>query len=231
MTKKELDELPDSESPSGVCPRCGYPSSFAVGHPVGVSWDFGTTIDGLPTETQRAVILSCRHCRQGVVVIEEQYAKKPEGRRSGGREVHHRGIYWWPLPETETSGDVPDSISSAYTEARTVLAANCPRAAAAMARRTLEAICDDQGASDGSLASRLEALSKSGALHPSLTEWSKEIRLVGNVGAHFDPITKVSRQDAYQLISFIREMLKVLYELPAEIGRRRSERRPDKSKE
>jgi hypothetical protein len=73
----------------------------------------------------------------------------------------------------------------------------------------------------GTLADRLDALAKSGLLHSSLTEWAKEVRLVGNTGAHFDPLNPVSRTDAEQLVSFVREVLKFLYELPANLARRR----------
>jgi hypothetical protein len=42
------------------------------------------------------------------------------------------------------------------------------------------------------------------------------------VGAHFDPIETVSKEDAQQLLSFVRELLRFLYELPAELARRRA---------
>ena len=91
-----------------------------------------------------------------------------------------------------------------------------------MARRTLEAIAVDKGELKGSLAEWLRALGVKGVLHPTLSEWAKEVRLVGNTGAHFDPIQQVSSEDAQQLINFVRELLRYLYELPAELARRRS---------
>jgi len=113
-------------------------------------------------------------------------------------------------------------IASAFGEAITALSANCPRAAAIMARRTVEAIAADKGEPNGTLAHRLASLATRGVLQPSLADWAKEVRLVGDLGAHFDPIKPVSKEDAEQLLKFIRELLRYFYELPAELARRRS---------
>jgi len=90
-----------------------------------------------------------------------------------------------------------------------------------MARRTLEAITVDKGETQGVLADRLKNLAAKGVLQPTLADWAKEVRLVVNVGAHFDPIKQISKEDAQQLISFIRELLRYLYEMPADLARRR----------
>ena len=91
-----------------------------------------------------------------------------------------------------------------------------------MARRTLEAIAVDKGETTGTLAERLRSMSSKGLLHPTLADWTKEVRLIGNLGAHFDPINKVSQDDARQLIDFIRELAKFLYVLPFELNQRRA---------
>ncbi|MGZ3240890.1 MAG: DUF4145 domain-containing protein, partial [Burkholderiaceae bacterium] len=59
-------------------------------------------------------------------------------------------------------------------------------------------------------------------LQPTLADWAKEVRLVGNSGAHFDPINIVSKDDASQLIDFVRELAKYIYVLPFELNERRS---------
>ena len=61
-----------------------------------------------------------------------------------------------------------------------------------MARRTLEGIAFEQGEVKGDLVKRLDALSSRGILLYGLVDWAREVRLVGNVGAHFDPIAEVS---------------------------------------
>lgn len=90
-----------------------------------------------------------------------------------------------------------------------------------MARRTLEAMCAEQGISEKTLAQSVSALVAIGKLVPSLGDWAKEVRLVGNKSAHFDPFEDVAAEDVAQLLSFLIELLKFTYELPAELKRRR----------
>ena len=60
-------------------------------------------------------------------------------------------------------------------------------------------------------------------LLPSLAEWASEVRLVGNIGAHYDPLEIVSKKDSSDLLGFTRELIKYLYEIPANLERRRQE--------
>jgi hypothetical protein len=135
-------------------------------------------------------------------------------------------MHWWPLPGAMISPDVPPKIGHTFDESVRAASAGCPRASAVMARRTLEAVADEQGATGSTLVARLQSLTSTGKLHPSLAEWVREVRLVGNRGAHFDPIEDVSPEDAKQLIGFVRELLRHVYELPAELNRRRSRQTP-----
>jgi len=226
---QENDGAPDSHRPSGLCPRCGKQSSFEIMGSLPVTFDyelFSTSRDGQskPELIDRVTSLVCRHCKQGIVVIEEQWiGEHPKKKQQSGGIESFRGIHWWPLPEAKLSSDVPANIASVFAEAVLTLSANCPRASAVMSRRTLEAITVEKGEMKGSLAERLANLGTKGVLHPTLSEWAKEVRLVGNVGAHFDPIEQVTIDDARQLVNFIRELLKFLYELPAELQKRRSQ--------
>jgi hypothetical protein len=219
--------LPDSTTPSGLCPRCGKQSSFEIIGSLPVTFDGSRLLswngNSTPSAIDRVSVLICRHCKQGTVVIEEEWiGDTPRSKGVSSGAVTLRGFNWWPLPDSNMSADIPPDIADAFSEAATVLSANCPRSAVVMLRRTLEAITVDRGESTGSLAQRLKNLSDKGVFHPSLQEWIKEVRLIGNAGAHFDPINKVEMEDAKQLQSFTRELLKYMYELPAELNRRRS---------
>ena len=73
--------LPDSSTPSGLCPRCGKQSSFDVIGSLPVTFDltmFAMRPDGAkePLVSDRVSSLICRHCHQG-------------GRR------RRRGTDWW----------------------------------------------------------------------------------------------------------------------------------------
>ena len=224
------DGLPDSTRPQGLCPRCLKQSSFDVVGSQAVTFDPESYIAEKSGGTTRVHIdqisvLYCRNCQQGVVVVEEQLVggrswREPNGK--GGGVITWRGIHWWPSAAAHVSPDVPNEIAQVFQEAVQALHAECPRASAVMARRTLEAVTVDKGASGKTLFERLNNMAASGVLPPTLADWAKEVRLVGNTGAHFDPITTVSKEDSAQLISFVRELLKYLYELPAELARRRT---------
>ena len=218
--------LPDTEHPGELCPRCDKQSSFDCSQALPLSSDgrylIGRGEDPMPTSHERAVVLVCRNCGQGVLVLEEQWTGDHRSiEHRGGGVITWRGFHWWPLPGTSLHKAVPGAVRGAFEEAVTALAANCPRAAAVMARRTLEAITTDKGELTGTLAQRLNTLGNKGLLHPTLAEWTKEVRLIGNVGAHFDPIDDVTKEDAQQLVEFIRELAKFLYELPFELNERR----------
>lgn len=223
--------LPDSDRPSGLCPRCTKQTSFqAIGSlPVTFQKDvFAHGRDGSVSNphVEQATVLICRHCSHGVVVVEEQHVGGVHYSKSNGGVVAWRGIHWWPLPDTVMSQDIPGPIASAFSEAARSLSSQCPRAAAVMARRTLEAVADQYSATGANLAARLQWLASNGRLHSTLADWAKEVRLVGNRGAHFDPIQDVSLEDARDLIAFVRELLKYLYELPADLARRRQNASP-----
>jgi hypothetical protein len=225
---EENEGLPDSHRPSGLCPRCGKQSSFESCGSLPVTFDYETYFVEKEGTTgndtiDRVSSLICRHCRQGIVVVEEQWiGNAPRSKMTGGGVITFRGIHWWPLPESRMAPDVPGEIASAFAEAGTALSANCPRASVVMARRTLEAITVDKGETIGTLAERLEVLGTKGILHPTLSDWAKEVRVAGNLGAHFDPIRHISSADAAQLLNFLRELLNYLYVLPAALAKRRS---------
>jgi len=217
------DGLPDSDVKAGLCPRCMKQSSFDVISTIPVTFDGGYIIEHsgshIPTHSDQVSVLVCRHCRQGIVAVEEQYYEESSDSKFGGKIIRHRGIYWWPLPSVEKSEEIPESIVEAFSEAERALAANCPRAAAVMARRTIEAVTDNLGKTSGTLYKRLEILKNEGTLHPTIYDWASGIRILGNVGAHYDPLQSISRDEASELIAFVRELLKYVYEFPARLGK------------
>lgn len=98
---------PDSTDPTGVCPRCGEKSSFEVGPSCPVSFGGGYSLAAggsapTPRELDRATVLFCRNCNQGVTVIEEQWVGDHPSRDGIGRGgvVTWRGIHWWPPPRS-----------------------------------------------------------------------------------------------------------------------------------
>ncbi len=222
------DGLPDSYRPNGLCPRCGKQSSFELIGELPVTFSGGIVhpSGGQPyrSYSDKVTCLVCRHCNQGVVVIEEEWIDDHPSRLGFGKggEISFRGVSWWPLQQSNLSKDIPDEIIDIFSEATTTYYAKAPRATAVMLRRTVEAITAHFGEDKGNLAHRLQVLKDKNILQPSLSEWAKEIRLIGNQGAHYDPANKVTMEDAKQLMNFVEELMKYLFVLPAELNRRRN---------
>ena len=220
---------PDSNRPGGLCPRCEKQSSFEEIGALPLTFDGGRVFerDGTttPTHNERATVLVCRHCHQGVLVVEEQWTGEHRSReRQGGGAITWRGFYWWPLVGATLHEAVPATVRSAFHEAATALSANCSRASAVMARSALEAIARDQGETKGnSLAAKLQSLAARGLLLPTLAEWAKEVRLIANDAAH-DPLSEVSIEDARQLVTFIGQLADYIYVMPFQIKQRRAEK-------
>jgi hypothetical protein len=219
------DGLPDSHRPSGLCPRCIKQSSFETTGSLPVTFDGGRVVStGKPTFDERASVFLCRHCRQGFVVVELEWAggalKRHDPKAHGA--IEWRGHHWWPVAGSTLHPSVPEPVRSTFEEASKCLAAQCPRAAAAMARCALEATVSDQGESSGALAARLQRLADKGTLQPMLAKWAKEVRLLGNDAVH-DLTRSVLVEDARQLIDFIQELTKYLYVMPHDLDKRLSQ--------
>jgi hypothetical protein len=226
---------PDSTDPSGPCPRCGRVSNFAKIGDLPVS--FGGSVLQRPDGTSerdavdRVSSLMCQGCGQATAVIEEKWVGDQPVRSgvSRGGMVTYRGVHWWPAPGAgDLDAAIPEAIREAYAEGIRTLGVRSPRAAAVMFRRTLEAVVDDKGgpaakaAAGKNLASALSEMVKEGTLDPNLADWAKEIRIVGNVGAHFDPLGDVQQAEAESLAKLLRSMLEYLYEMPARVQRTRT---------
>jgi Domain of unknown function (DUF4145) len=226
MPERGPDRLPDSTDPSGPCPRCGNRSNYGLTatHPVTYTSLQPAPSTGIRPSTERVAVLECMGCRQGVVVVERDLS------RSQG-PIAWQGFHWWPAPgAADLDPDIPEPVSSAFSEGMRALSANCPRAAAVMFRGMLAAVVRDQASEDAqrapNLYQQLKAMEQEGTLYPSLVEWAAEIRLVGNAGAHPDQLEPVDQVEAADLARLCRHLLTMVYETPARIRRARQQPGP-----
>jgi hypothetical protein len=176
---------------------------------------------------QQLAVMQYAYCQQNIVVIEEELHDGQRGKQSG--LVSWRGIHWWPTPGSMDLGpDIPSDVASAYSEGMRALSVKAPRAAVVMFRGMLAHFVKDKGSAaaqaKNSLYHSLEQMSQDGSLHPSLVEWAKEIRVLGNAAAHPDSLDPVSEDEAAELGRLCRELLRVVYEIPASITRSRAAR-------
>ena len=237
VTESNPETAPDSNDPTGLCPRCGRTSNYDALGSLPLTFGGGYSIDsdgrGKLDVLDRVTTMRCSGCRQATAVVEEQWIgdhPARDGIGSGGT-VTYRGIFWWPPPSSaDLDKAIPSELRQGYGEGMRALAAQAPRAAAVMLRRTVEALVRDRGseaaqkALEVNLAKGLRVMADEHTLDPNLAAWAHEIRLVGNVAAHFDPIEDVTLPEATDLAKLTRQLMHYVYELPASIQRKRESR-------
>jgi Domain of unknown function (DUF4145) len=215
LVTTDPDSLPTLQDLTGPCPRCGRTAAFAALNP-----NMPIKQDG----SELANVLKCMGCNDSLVVIERVIQP------SNPQEPFIReGIHWWPVPgSADLDPAIPPEVSSAFSEGMRALSVRAPRAAVVMFRGMLAQIVADKGTPEAQakrdLYQQLDQMKQDGSLHPTLVEWAREIRVVGNAGAHPDPLSAVSEEEAADLGRLCRQMLSVIYELPAKITRSRAAR-------
>lgn len=212
--------LPSSETKNGLCPRCNRLVSFKEVDTDPFTYNFHISGYGYKKETkygvlEQVVILECQNCFHNTVVIEKEVRIKTEGPPKYKWVAYH----WFPLPEDISIPSIPIDIASTYKEGIRALYANCPRAAAAMARKTLELITVDKKETSGDLKTRINNLYKKGALTETLFKVSDKIRYLGNAAAHNDIGVEVSIEEARQLIEFIKHLFTYLYQIEDQVSK------------
>jgi hypothetical protein len=138
-------------------------------------------------------------------------------------------IAQWPLKQIRPAYPaVPAPIAADWREAHLCLGVGAFRGAAAMARRAVQGVAIERGAKDAPLNAQLRELEASTTLHPTMVERADHIRLLGNAGAHrgADGLETVSEDEAREVVRFLDELLRWLYELPAETAAARAARSP-----
>ncbi|MFI0484227.1 DUF4145 domain-containing protein [Actinomadura sp. 9N215] len=118
---------------------------------------------------------------------------------------------------------VPQNLLRELADARTCYNAKAFTATVVMVRRTLEAVCADEGFTGRNLSESLKKMEQAGRLDPMFCKWAHDLRVLGNEGAHFTgkPVDRVDASDALELA---RAMLEYQYVLAAQY-RKFAERR------
>lgn len=237
LPKKPEEELPDATFPYGPCPRCGRHSNFTALDALPLTYSpnsFHVGQDGqhVPDVIDRVAVLKCTGCHNNVAVVEQQciggIAWRDSRQNTGGLQ-EWQGIHWWPAPGmTDNDPDVPEAVRSAIAEGTRSLAVRAPRAAVVMFRGGLAEIVSDRGSAaaqqKNSLYAQLKQMSDEHALDPSLSEWAKEIRVLGNAGAHPNQLQPVEMGDAKALERLMDSLVEYLYRVPAKLARSRAAR-------
>lgn len=117
--------------------------------------------------------------------------------------------------------DVQDlSVSKLYDEARKCMGAGAYTAAILCSRKLLMHIAVSKGATAGeTFLSYVEYLANNHYVPPDAKEWVDHIRTKSNEANH--EIAIMGKEDAEELISFIEMLMKVIFEFPAAIKKKK----------
>ena len=125
------------------------------------------------------------------------------------------------------TANVPDAVVRAMEEAITCHSNQSNMAAAMMVRKTLEELCEAQGAKGENLKARLRSLGTKVVLPTELMAGLDDLRLLGNDAAHVESRTfnEVGPEEVEVGIEFTKEVLKAAYQYESLLRRLRSLRK------
>lgn len=123
----------------------------------------------------------------------------------------------WPKDNTALYYAVPSTIRQVYGEAARIKKV-APHAFAGQVRRALEALCEDRGVKGRNLYEKLGKLSSRGEIPQTLAEMSDVVRLIGNIGVHFDT-EKVEDWQVDAVDDFFRAIIEYVYIAPDKLQR------------
>jgi hypothetical protein len=112
---------------------------------------------------------------------------------------------------------LPEDVDQYYSDARRVLDAGVPDAAAVQLRRTLEAAAAHFDVRERNLVASIRKLIEEGLVTRQFGEALEHIREVGNLGAHATD-QRVDEVAAQRVMNFTTLLLRNLFEVPGELA-------------
>jgi hypothetical protein len=179
-------------SKSFICGYCNLPLASEKGWKANV-----------PGGKDIAWLYICHHCKSPTFF-------DPDGNQTPGVTFGN------PVSE------IPDkSVEYLYTEARKTTGTGSYTAAVLCCRKLLMHIAVSKGAKEGdTFVNYVQFLSDNNYIPPDAKDWVDHIRTKGNEANH--EINIMSKDDAKELLSFIEMLLKIIYEFPAMIKKKKN---------
>lgn len=163
-------------------------------------------------------IYQCPTC-SGITIYGD-FTQYPKARDREHKRIYPQGSRLLPESHKIASLEcVPEKIVKLY-EQSWPLRHIAPSAFAVQVRRGLEFICNDQGATGGTLFDKLKALVANKTFPGHFAEMTDLMRKVGNLGAHAGD-DEVDFWDAELLDEFFRFVVEYVYVTPSRIKRLR----------
>lgn len=112
---------------------------------------------------------------------------------------------------------LPPVVQEPLEEAIDCHAGECYSAAAVMVRRTLEAVCQDQGATGDDLYKRIESLGKKIVLPKGMIKALHNLRLLGNDAVHVEAraYAEVGKREVEVAVDVTKTILQATYQMDA----------------
>lgn len=191
-----------ADSYSVYCPKCQAHSHLTERatyrkHSNGIAIDYS--------------VEECNSCEQHFLVV----LHANTGRRLA--------IYPKSLPQI-VDKLIPSPIKEDFEEALLCHSVGAFRGAAALARRTVQVICLNKGASKTKkLQDQIDELFTNGIITKDIQEWAHEVRFLGNDAAHPNK-DEVLEGDAKDILELLESLCEVLYVTPAKALERKKKR-------
>lgn len=123
----------------------------------------------------------------------------------------------------------PEDVRKDATAAHRCYAIGEWRASATMARRAIQGACIDKGAPDRKLADQIDWLADEQVITEQMKKVAHRLRTGGNAGAHPDKdgLKDVRDVEASDLLTFLDDFMRYVYEIPGRLERLASEQPTD----
>lgn len=188
-----------------LCPHCGVLANLEARY-VWEQW----LRAGPQSGSYKMGVWTCQSCGGPVVGMFDDDEEGPDPRFHFPRSAI----------TPQLGSGTPPLVAEDASEAYVCLSAGAWRAAAAMARRAIQAAALDQGApADLKLQPQIDWLEGERIITPLMKEAAHKIRLGGNLGAHpsADGLRDVDEDAAKRVVEFMRQFLWMLYEYPVQL--------------
>jgi Domain of unknown function (DUF4145) len=147
------------------------------------------------------------------------------------RGMHNFRVVPWSQRTSRFPDYWPEDVGRFWVQARRNLEGQNWDAAAVMARSAVQLITRYQKGKGGNLKQEIDDLADKGILPPVMREWSHEVRLLGNEGAHPKPGAEgTEAQDAKDIVEFLAVLLTMTNDLPHQIEQYRERRNAKNAK-
>lgn len=156
--------------------------------------------EGLPEEYTFA---RCSECNRPSVLYREDT----------GDGFENDSYYRLYPPQARHLGfELPGIVRDSYEEAVRCEAARTSTACVVMIGRTSAAVCKEFDSSARNIHKGLESMYKRGLISEEILNWSNELRVLRNLGAHASN-QRIDRSDAQGALDFLQAILEILYDL------------------